>query len=450
MVAGDEGDDRDIEAAESENFAVGDEVLGMFVVGAGADEAADLVKDGGDLEEEGVVLVELVEFLGFLEESFGEEGDVVEVFGVGLVLSGEDFRGADHLGLEAGGEGGGDGEVEEEAAFVVAVGDADVGEFEGVGDGEVDFEGGEDGLGGVEVELVGADAFLAGEAGGLAGEGAEVFEGAAESAAGEEGIEELDFVADDDDVLDGFVLVVEAHLSDLTADVFVDDAEEGGAVGVGGFHGLAAAVGAEAVAGVAFDAALLEEEGAGVAGADVHDEGGALLHGRRVEEAAAGLEVDEAGHLAVVEDLDAESAGDAEAVLEDIAVAGFGEDVGGHDAFEFQGADAELAEGFEEAEEDLDGAFGGGAGDLSDPEDVPGEGEGLFHELDGFGRGVGRVLGADDEHGDAAGTDVDGCLQTGGDEGRGGIHDWRLAATGKGCRWVICSVESGGDKHQLL
>ena len=81
----------------------------MFVVGARADESTDLVEDGGHFEKEGIVFGELVQRLGFLEEALGEEGDVVEVFRVGAVLFGDDLCRADHLGLEPGGEGGGDG-----------------------------------------------------------------------------------------------------------------------------------------------------------------------------------------------------------------------------------------------------------------------------------------------------------------------------------------------------
>ena len=255
----------------------------MFVVGAGTDESADFVEDGRDFEEEGVVFGELVQVGGFLEEAFGEEGDVAEVFCVRRILAGENFRRADHLGLESGGEGRGKGEVAEESAFVIAARDAEVLEFEGFSDGEIDLERGEDCFAGVEIELVGTDAFFAAVSGGFPGEGAEVFQGGACAAAGEEEFEKLDFVAHDDHVLDHFVLVVEDELIDLSTDVFVDDAEEGGAVGVHGDDGFAAAVGAEAIAGVAHDAAVLEEQGAGVAGADVHDEGGALLHRGRVE-----------------------------------------------------------------------------------------------------------------------------------------------------------------------
>ena len=70
-----------------------------------------------------------------------------------------------------------------------------------------------------------------------------------------------------------------------------------------------------------------------------------------------------------------EATGDAEAVEEDFAVAGFGENVGGDDALDSVGADAELTEGLQESVEDLYSAFGSGSGDLSAAEDVAGERE---------------------------------------------------------------------------
>jgi hypothetical protein len=61
VVAGDEGYDGDVQAIESEDFGVEDEIFGVFVVGAGADVSADFVEDGGDLEEQGIMRSELVE-----------------------------------------------------------------------------------------------------------------------------------------------------------------------------------------------------------------------------------------------------------------------------------------------------------------------------------------------------------------------------------------------------
>ena len=149
----------------------------MFVVVARGDIAADFVEVGGDLEEEGIVGGELVDVLKFGEEAVAEEGDVLGVFGIGLVSFAEDLGVTHDLCLDVGGEGIGDEEVEEEAAFVVGVGDLDVVEAEVLGDSEVGFESGEEGFGGVVVELVSFHAFFVTEEGGLGDEVAEFFEG---------------------------------------------------------------------------------------------------------------------------------------------------------------------------------------------------------------------------------------------------------------------------------
>lgn len=289
--------------------------------------------------------------------------------------------------------------------FVFAVRDVDFGELEGFGDGEVDFEGGEECFGGLVVELEAFDGFDIGEGGGFGGELAEGFEGAGFGALVEGACDGLDFVADEDEAFDGEVGVVEAELGEVSGGVFADDAEEGGAFGVGVLDGFASAVGAEAVGGVAGDAAFLEEECAGVSGADVDDEGGVFPHGREVVEAAAGFEVDEASHFAIVDGGDAQSAGDADAVHDGFVVGGLGEDVGGDGAGDGVWVEAELGEGFLIALDDGDDAFGGGGGDVAAAEDVACEWGGLFEEVDGAEGAIG-VDGGDHE-GDGSCADVE-------------------------------------------
>jgi hypothetical protein len=85
VVAGDEGDQGDVEAVEPEDFRVEDEVFGMFVMGAGADVGPDFVKDGGDLEEQSVVGSELMEIAEGVEEAGAKVSDMFAVAGVGLV-----------------------------------------------------------------------------------------------------------------------------------------------------------------------------------------------------------------------------------------------------------------------------------------------------------------------------------------------------------------------------
>ena len=65
VVAGDQRDDGDVQPVEPEDFGVQDEVFRVLVVGARADVGADLVEDGGDLEQQRVVRRELVEIREF-------------------------------------------------------------------------------------------------------------------------------------------------------------------------------------------------------------------------------------------------------------------------------------------------------------------------------------------------------------------------------------------------
>ena len=100
VVARNECDDGDVEAVESENFRVQDDVFRVFMVGARADVSADLVEDGGDLKEQRIVLGEVVEILEVGEEMGAEFPDMFAVAGIGLVTLGEDAGGAQHFGGE--------------------------------------------------------------------------------------------------------------------------------------------------------------------------------------------------------------------------------------------------------------------------------------------------------------------------------------------------------------
>ena len=102
--------------------------------------------------------------------------------------------------------------------------------------------------------------------------------------------------------------------------------------------------------------AVVEKQRAGVSRADVDDERGVLAHGRHVAEPAAGFQIDEAGHLAIVDDAHAQAAGDADAVHEGLVVSRLAEDVGGGGAGDVVGIDAEFGEGFLKALDDGDDA----------------------------------------------------------------------------------------------
>ena len=187
------------------------------------------------------------------------------------------------------------------------------------------------------------------------------------------------------------------------------------------FHGFAGAVRPQAIARVAIDAALAEEEDARVSRADVDHQGIARLHAGHVLEPSTGLEVDEAGHLPVVEHLEVEPAGDVEPVEEDLHVLSFGQDVGGHRTLDLVQIDAHFAQRLAEPEEDLDGVLGGGPADAAPAEDVACEGEGLFEKLD-LVSGLIAARGLSNQHGNRTGSDVNGGAKVGASVGGGGFH----------------------------
>lgn len=196
----------------------------------------------------------------------------------------------------------------------------------------------------------------------------------------------------------------------------MDEAELGFTFAEGVFDGFGGPVGAEAVGGVGFDVAFDEEESAGVAGADVGDEGALFLHGSDFLKAALGFEEDEAGHFAVIEHFYGKVRSNGEAIEDDVEIGGFGEEVGGDHAGDLVVTGAEFAEGVEVAGEDFGGTFGGRTGNDSSGEDIASEGEGLFEKFDGGGVVGVRVV--EDEHGDGGGAEVDGCV----DRGHGGVR----------------------------
>ncbi len=170
VVAGDEGDEEAIVIIESEDFGVADDVEGVEFVRLWRDVVADFVKEGGDLKEEGVVFGELVEVLGAFEELAGKVGDVACVLHVDVIPFCSDGGGVKHLFFQLFLKRSREGEVGEESLFVVGAGDAEGVEMEGLGDGGVDDEGGEDGAGCLVVEAVFLDALLFGDGSDVVGE----------------------------------------------------------------------------------------------------------------------------------------------------------------------------------------------------------------------------------------------------------------------------------------
>ena len=78
----------------------------------------------------------------------------------------------------------------------------------------------------------------------------------------------------------------------------------------------------------------------------------AFFHAGQVTEAAAGLEIDQARHFAIVDRAKAQTAGDADPVHEGFLILGFAENVGDGGACDLVGVEAELVEGFLEIADD--------------------------------------------------------------------------------------------------
>lgn len=113
----------------------------------------------------------------------------------------------------------------EQALFVFAEGDVDVFEAKGFGGRDIDFQGGEQGFGGLVIEPEFTDDFDIAECGCLCGEIAEGFDGAIGLGAGDLFGDRLDFITNDDDAVDGDVRVVVAELGKVAVCVFADEAK---------------------------------------------------------------------------------------------------------------------------------------------------------------------------------------------------------------------------------
>ena len=88
----------------------------------------------------------------------------------------------------------------------------------------------------------------------------------------------------------------------------------------------------------------------------MQDDGPALLHRRRIEQPPAGLQVDQAGHFAVIDRVDRQSAGDPDAVEKDVVIRSLYKNVGsyGTGCLSRPG----LGRSGEEALQDLDDSLG--------------------------------------------------------------------------------------------
>ena len=292
----------------------------------------------------------------------------------------------------------------EQALLVFGGGDVNLFEVERFRDGEVDLQRGDECLGGLVVELEALDRLKVAEVRSFGSEFAEVFQRTGLVIFRQGRGDRLDFVADEDDAVDGDIGKIETELSKVPRGVFADDAQQREAFRVGCFDRLAGAVRAHPVAGVAGDQAFLEKQGAGVAGADVNHESGALAHRREMLDAAAGLEVDQAGHFPVIDHGNRQPAGDANSIQDRFMVRRLVEDVGGDGAGEIVWIEAEFGKCLLVAADDGDDALGGGVRDHVAAEDVLRERRRLLQEVDGGEVPLFVALGDDDRHG--AGADV--------------------------------------------
>ena len=88
VIAGDERDEEAVGIAEAEDFGLADDVKSVEFVRFWRNVVANFVKNGGDFEEEGVVVVEFVKFAGFLKKPSTEMGNVAGVAHVTAKLLG--------------------------------------------------------------------------------------------------------------------------------------------------------------------------------------------------------------------------------------------------------------------------------------------------------------------------------------------------------------------------
>ena len=201
-------------------------------MGAWTDIGADLVKDRGDLQKERVVGGELMKIGERVEEAFAKVADMFAVGGIRLIALGEDARRAQDFFGEGIGEIFRNQKIVQQAFFVIAFRDAHFAEFHRLGDGEIDFEGRQECLGGLVIELVAANDFRVAEVGGVAGELAQRLERAGVVGIDEFRCDRLDFVADHDHAVDADIGIIQADLCDVAGGVFADHPQQAAAFGV--------------------------------------------------------------------------------------------------------------------------------------------------------------------------------------------------------------------------
>lgn len=147
-----------------------------------------------------------------------------------------------------------------------------------------------------------------------------------------------------------------------------------------------------------------------VPGTDVGDEGVPICDvGIALQQAHRGL-VDEAGHVAVIDEFHAHIPRDLHAVQEDFVVRRLGEDVCG-EAAQVGIRHGVLTQGLAEVAQDGGGLFHDGAGDGAGAEDIARERQRLFQVVE-LGEGaVRRLLRHEQGHGGRAELDDRGGIE---------------------------------------
>ena len=168
------------------------------------------------------------------------------------------------------------------------------------------------------------------------------------------------------------VLNIVDHLFHDATDVFADE----GAFTFGTCHfrgiadGDAGAVGSHAVAGVVGDTPFIEQKEARVAGAHMqhqHALGGKFL---MLIEQSAGIQVEQAGHLAIVHHLQLHAAGNLQAVHQRVQVAHVQQNIGGQQAHLHRAGQAVFRQQFIVSLGNLHAAVHGVAGDAAAVEHI--------------------------------------------------------------------------------
>ncbi len=188
---------------------------------------------------------------------------------------------------------------------------------------------------------------------------------------------------------------------------------------MGGLDGLRGTVSAQAITCVAIDVSIAEEKNSGVAGAYMNHQSITILHAGGIADPSLSLQVDEAGHLPVIEDFQTEVAGDLESIEKGFAVVGLGQDI----ACDCTVHLAKVSPGFAECSlktmEDLNRVLGGGPVDVAVAENITGQGKWFLKEFDLFSRFSLLIAGLTQQHGDRTGPYVNSGVEVGTRRGSG-------------------------------